>query len=951
MTDIDGANIPQSFWRLVDIYGEIFQLELPGRKINWGVAHRLLMPVFGPIGIRKASLLTRVFDGMMNIASQLLLRWDRYAYLFNLEASMLNFDMIGLCAFGFRFNNFYSEKNHPFIEQMSKTLRECGMRASKPALETKFRIFSAQKTVEDIAAMHSLYGGGGGHMTEEKVRFNMVTFLVTGHETTSGTLGFLFYHPLKNPKKYMAAQKEVDKVLGDGTFEAKHLSQLPYIKYCIYETLRFMGPISMIMKHAKKPTKIGENAEEFILERFLNGGFEKLPLGVFKPFGDGERACIGRAFAEQEMVIVVALILQKFQVEAMDPNYELKLKVSLTVKADDLRIRVRRRPSRTLGNLQGAPAVKPQVVALDGIDHDVTDRVTNSMRSIQEKPITILYGSQSGTCKTYAEELQSNAPRFGFKASLGTLDSATEHVPKNQPVIIIAPSYEGQPSPNSKLFVSWLETNASSKLLNGVKYAVLGVGNSDWADTFHRVPKLIDGLFQKMGAQGFTNTGFVDVKYDVIGPYEDWADAMWQDLRNKSGTTTEVIAGVFEAKIAPPAFVSRLDGEGIGYGIVKANKELCGSAVGLPKKHLEVELPVGSSYRAGDYLVVLPMNSIAHVKRIWKRFNISPDDSITVTGTNKAILSPGTPLSVFDLMMTRVELATPASQKRIQALAETSPEKTRDELLQLTKDDVYRKQVLERRCSVLDLLEVCPDSQLPFPVYLDMLKPLTPRQYSISSSPLANVQFVESEGRSTEKLNASITFDAHDEPAWSGRGNFRGVASTYLARQEVGERVRCFTRPTNVDFHLLLNPKVPIVMVCAGSGLAPMLGFMEEREVITRARNQELGPEILYFGCRHYEKDFIYADELRRWEEDGSVSVRPCFSKVGPSSGTNQKHVPDRMWEEREELKKSFSEYGAKSTAQVCKKIYIEPSGATGKEVDEWFDGIKEERYISDVFE
>lgn len=148
----------------------------------------------------------------------------------------------------------------------------------------------------------------------------------------------------------MRAQQEVDKVIGDGPLQAKHLSQLVYVKYAIYEALRFLGPISLITKRAKKPTKIagkyhvgtddqilcnlrtfhhdpkvwGEDADIFRPERFLNGGWEKLPPNAFKAFGDGARACIGRGFAEQEMIMVVALILQKFQVEMADPSYELR---------------------------------------------------------------------------------------------------------------------------------------------------------------------------------------------------------------------------------------------------------------------------------------------------------------------------------------------------------------------------------------------------------------------------------------------------------------------------------------------------------------------------------------------------------------------------------------------------------------------------------------------------
>jgi cytochrome P450/NADPH-cytochrome P450 reductase len=191
--------------------------------------------------------------------------------------------MIGLCAFGFRFNNFYSEHSHPFVEQMVEVLVEAGRRGNRLTIENKLRIFAAAKLQDNVKKMHDLCDEiiayriahpqpdaldllnpmlsgvdkeTGEKMTRESVRYNMVTFLVAGHETTSGTLGFLFYHLLKNPEKYLRAQKEVDEVLGDGPMEGKHLSQLVYIKFAIFEALRFLGPIALTAKHALKSTKV-----------------------------------------------------------------------------------------------------------------------------------------------------------------------------------------------------------------------------------------------------------------------------------------------------------------------------------------------------------------------------------------------------------------------------------------------------------------------------------------------------------------------------------------------------------------------------------------------------------------------------------------------------------------------------------------------------------------------
>lgn len=159
----------------------------------------------------------------------------------------------------------------------------------------------------------------------------------------------MMYHLCKNPEKFLKAQAEVDKVVGDAAIDLKHLPQLKYVEACIRETLRFMGPISVITRHAKKDTVLGvkypisskmplqfnlmalhhdpkiwgDDHDVFRPERFLNGGFEALPPNAWRPFGFGVRSCIGKAFAEQEMLMVAALIFQRFQIEAADPSYDL----------------------------------------------------------------------------------------------------------------------------------------------------------------------------------------------------------------------------------------------------------------------------------------------------------------------------------------------------------------------------------------------------------------------------------------------------------------------------------------------------------------------------------------------------------------------------------------------------------------------------------------------------
>ena len=190
---------------------------------GWWKAHRVLAPSFGPIALRK------MFPEMMDIASQMILRWDRqgpdhaidvaddFTRLGKLGIGNVSgassdfkvaFDTIGFCAFSYRFNEFYSENQHPFAQQMGEVLLECGKRASRTSVENGLHIWSEAHRQENIKKMHALADeivaerkrnpqpdnkdllnvmlstadpDTGEKLSDENVRNNMVTFLVRAH--------------------------------------------------------------------------------------------------------------------------------------------------------------------------------------------------------------------------------------------------------------------------------------------------------------------------------------------------------------------------------------------------------------------------------------------------------------------------------------------------------------------------------------------------------------------------------------------------------------------------------------------------------------------------------------------------------------------------------------------------------------------------------------------------
>ena len=300
------------------------------------------------------------------------------------------------------------------------------------------------------------------------------------------------------------------------------------------------------------------------------------------------------------------------------------------------------------------------------------------------------------------------------------------------------------------------------------------------------------------------------------------------------------------------------------------------------------------------------------------------------------------------------------SQRQLETIAKTASDEGEHETLQdLSSDNKYKEEILAKRFSILDILDDFPSCNLDFAAYLDMLKPLAPRQYSISSSSLATAF---EQGMGSQPTTVSVTYDVHEAPARCGHDRiFRGVASTYLARSPVGSKLRCFVRPTNAAFHLPSNTETPIIMVAAGTGIAPMRGFIQERACLAKVGGKKIGPALLYFGCRDAEKDFIYADELKKWEEAGVVEVRPAFSRHGPEG--HFKYVPDRLWAEREELATLFMNGAkiflcgsasklAKSSTEVVLKIWLEKNpGKTEQDAFDWLQRQREERYVSDVFD
>jgi cytochrome P450/NADPH-cytochrome P450 reductase len=251
---------------------------------------------------------------------------------------------------------------------------------------------------------------------------------------------------------------------------------------------------------------------------------------------------------------------------------------------------------------------------------------------------------------------------------------------------------------------------------------------------------------------------------------------------------------------------------------------------------------------------------------------------------------------VFEILRGYVELSQPATSRDIRTLLKVASSEAATGELQLLVDS-YDTEVLAKRVSVLDILEkYSSDVKLPLATYLRMLPPMRVRQYSVSSSPLWNAEHV------------TLTISVLESPALSENSKtFLGVASNYLSQLRPGDKVQMSIRLSTVGFHPPEDPSVPVVMFCAGSGLAPMRGFIQER-AMQKKSGREVGIILLFFGCRSRDVDYLYAEtDLEEWVKLGFLDIRPTFSRASQDSN-GCKYVQDRIWHDKDDVVKAYHE-------------------------------------------
>jgi sulfite reductase (NADPH) flavoprotein alpha-component len=448
-------------------------------------------------------------------------------------------------------------------------------------------------------------------------------------------------------------------------------------------------------------------------------------------------------------------------------------------------------------------------------------------------PVTVLFGSQTGTAEGLAKKLVKTLKKGNFEPNMQDMSTYdTERLPKENNLLVITSTYgDGEPPDSALEFHTWLMGDKAPRL-EGVNFSVLSLGDSSYPD-FCQCGTDLDLRLEALGASRIYPRVDVDVDYDE--PYAEW-----------SAGIIGILAPDASAVAANGAAVDKI--EEVGYSkknpfpsVVLKNYNLNGPGA---KQTNQVEISLEGSeltYQVGDALGVYPENVESVVDEIIAGLPFRAGEVPTSTGEE---------VSLREALIRHYDIGNINK-----SLIEKWQKRSGSPFLRSLVEADDRKQ-WDDFCWGRDLIDLVLNHPADFTDgedFVSILKKLQPRLYSIASSPKAHPGEVH-------LCVGIVRYDTHGRK----RG---GICSTYLS-----DRLKSDTRPGvylhhNNAFRLPEDGNVPVIMVGPGTGIAPFRAFLEERKAVGAK-----GKNWLFFGNPHFESDFLYQEELEAFQKEGVLS-------------------------------------------------------------------------------
>jgi cytochrome P450/NADPH-cytochrome P450 reductase len=703
----------------------------------------------------------------------------------------------------------------------------------------------------------------------------------------------------------------------------------------------------------RDPRYWGPDPDRFDPEHFAVDKVAARPRHAFIPFSVGKRQCMAQEVTFMMLRVVLFEVYRRYRLRLAPGATVVKNTVVTTKPTAVPVIRVPREVTGAAAPAAVRPAERPAVPAQ--APSPAWGQPTEIPLASAYRHLVIAYGSNFGASKELAERFAERSDFHGYSSDVITLNELADMPPRTQPwlLVVMTSTYTSNPPSNAAAFKAWLERTApGTGTWRNCRYLVWGLGNSQW-NAFLAFPRYVQAKLADLGATALTGLGYGDVgtpAWELL--HATWNSQVWPVLLELSGArpsagaaervaavhaTADALTGTdsdtamhrslygdddatqpvprpvsvtsIMRRLAPPAadpsrtqsrvllapaILTNAVGVRTAEARVLACQDLLSAGAGRQVRQLDLSLPPGVTYRAGDHLGVCPKNDDERVDRLARLLGASLDGLfVAPKGMDLRAVPKGVVLQVRNVLTSLVDIGGRPGLPLLDLLLEKASDPGERAGLAAIRDVLaapdgprspLRAAVDAGGYDVLRLLEEFPSCSLNIFEFLRVAQPLRPRYYSASSSPR-----VHGDGIAQLTVGLVRTPVLSQLPGQPGR-EFRGAGSRYLHGLRPGGRLNVFLDSAD-GFRLQQDTTKPMIFVSAGTGLAPMRAFLWERLAMRRA-GATLAEAALFTGIRS-RHDYLYREEIGQFAAEAVLNhVHVAISREQPD---HREHVQDRI--------------------------------------------------------
>lgn len=544
--------------------------------------------------------------------------------------------------------------------------------------------------------------------------------------------------------------------------------------------------------------------------------------------------------------------------------------------------------------------------------------------AVEIPAITLISASQTGNARRVAEALRDDLLAAKLNVNLVNAgDYKFKQIASEKLVIVVTSTQgEGEPPEEAVALHKFLFSKKAPKLA-GTAFAVFGLGDSSY-EFFCQSGKDFDSKLAELGAERLLDRVDTDVEYQAAAA--EWRARIVEVLKARVPTGTPAQAAATAAGAVNDIHTSPYTKEAPLTASLSVSQKITGRDSEKDVRHIEIDLgDSGLRYQPGDALGVWYQNDPALVKELVELLWLKGDEPVSVEGKT---------LPLSEALQWHFELTVNTAN-----IVENYATLTRSESLLPLVGDKARLQHYAAATPIVDMVRFAP-AQLDAQALIDLLRPLTPRLYSIASAQAE----VENEVHVTVGV---VRYDIE------GRARAGGASSFLADRVEEEGEVRVFIEH-NDNFRLPANPETPVIMIGPGTGIAPFRAFMQQR-----AADEAPGKNWLFFGNPHFTEDFLYQVEWQRYVKEG------VLSRIDLAWSRDQKekiYVQDKLREQGAELWRWINDGAhiyvcgdanrmAKDVEQALLEVIAQFGGMDAEAADEYLSELRvERRYQRDVY-